>query len=254
MGAIGVVLKVETSSSACRNCGAQLSAAQRFCGACSQKTHTPRLTMRENARDFLHAVTHADHSIFSLVRGLAVRPGHVARDFVAGKRKRHFGPWAFLIITVGLASAVILISGVQWFEPFGHGRAGEILQRHVNLVILIQMPLLAAFCISLFRRARLHYAEHLVLAAYTSGFHALFLAVIETPLLAISGADTAAPAIAAGYFGVWVGYFAFAASQFYSGNRFWSFAKAIIVALLAQAATIAAVMVCLFLLSRWNDA
>jgi hypothetical protein len=63
-----------------------------------------------------------------------------ARDFVDGKRKRHIGPWVFLIITVGLASAVILMSGVHWFEPFGHGKAGEVLQRHVNLVILMQVP------------------------------------------------------------------------------------------------------------------
>src|SRR5262245_34808690 len=124
------------SAIACRNCAATLAPGQKFCGACGQRTDIePRLTMREIAEDIIHALTHADHSIFALVRGLVTRPGHVAREYIAGQRKRHFGPWAFLLITVGLASAVILMTGVQWFRPFSHSSAADFLQRHINLVI-----------------------------------------------------------------------------------------------------------------------
>jgi hypothetical protein len=237
----------------CLNCQAIFGPDHKFCSACGQKTATTRLTMRENAHDITHAVTHAEHSIFALIRALLTRPGHVAREFVEGKRKRHFGPWAFLVITIGLASAVILLTGLQWFAPFGHGRAGEILQRHVNLVILLQMPLLAMFCWLLFRRSGLYFAEHLVLAAYTSGFHALFMAAVETPLLALTGAQTSDPRIATLYSGAWTIYFAFAASQFYAGNRPWSFARGLIVVVLSQVATVALVMGMLFILSAFNE-
>ena len=83
--------------------------------------------MRDIGHDLAHAITHAGHSIFALVRALATRPGTVAREYAAGKRKSHFGPFAFLVITVGLASAIILISGVEWFTPYGHGDAGNLL-------------------------------------------------------------------------------------------------------------------------------
>jgi hypothetical protein len=169
---------------------------------------------------------------------------------VEGRRKRYFGPWAFLLITVGLASAVIVLTDIQWFRPFGHGRAADILQRHTNLVVLLQVPILAAFCTGLFRRERLNYAEHLVLAAYTSGFRALFLALIETPLFALLEVNTADPKLALGYFGVWFGYFAFAASQFYSGKKALSAAKGFAVAVLSQASTIGIVMACLYVMSR----
>lgn len=223
----------------CRNCGAALAPGQKFCSACGQRADMqPRLTMREISHDIVHALTHADHSIFSLVRGLVTRPGHVAREYIAGQRKRHFGPWAFLLITVSLASAVILISGVQWFRPYSQHPAADFLQRHINLVLLLQMPLLAVFCTLLFWRERLNYAEHLVLAAYASGFRQLYLALIETPLLALTQANTADPRLAIVYYGVWFAYFAFAASQFYSGNRFWSVCKAVAAAALAQLATI----------------
>ena len=82
-------------SLACRNCDTALAPEHKFCVSCGQRTDIgPRLTMREISHDIVHAITHADHSIFALVRSLLTRPGHVAREYVAGQRKRHFGPRA----------------------------------------------------------------------------------------------------------------------------------------------------------------
>jgi hypothetical protein len=103
----------------------------------------------------------------------------------------------------------------------------------------------------LFWREQLNYAEHLVLAAYASGFRQLYLALIETPLLALTGANTADPRVAIVYYGVWFGYFAFAASQFYSGNRFWSVCKAVAAVALAQLATILLIAGFLGLMDRF---
>jgi hypothetical protein len=236
---------------ACRNCGAAFAADQKFCGVCGQRTNTaPRLTMREIGHDLLHAITHADHSIFALIRALSTRPGHVARDFIDGRRKRHFGPFAFLVIAIGLASAVILLSGVEWFSPFGHGHAGDVLQRHINLVILVQAPLLAAICAVFFHGARLSFAEHLVLAAYASGVRALFIALVETPVFAATGAETANPWLVGGFQVIWFAYFAFAASQFYGGGRAWSVVRAGATAVLSQIITIALIMAVLFVGTR----
>jgi hypothetical protein len=238
------------AGASCLNCGASFPAGQKFCGACGQRTDiNPRLTLRDIGHDLVHAITHADHSVFALIRGLLTRPGRVARDFVEGRRKRHFGPFAFLIITVGLASAVILLAGVEWFRPFRHGHAGEVLQRHVNLVILLQVPLLAAFCSLLFPRGGRGYADHLVLAAYASGIHALFQAFIETPLLALTGAETTNPVLASVYLGAWFLYFAFAVSQFHPGRRWWSALKGFAAALLSQAAIVALIMAFLYLMT-----
>lgn len=240
----------EPKPSDCLNCGAPIGGLN-FCGACGQRTDIhPQLTMRDIGRDLVHAITHADHSIFALVRALLFRPGHVARDFIAGRRKRHFGPFAFLLITVGLASAVILLCGVEWFSPFEHGSPDDLLQRHVNLVILLQAPMLAGCSALLFLRDRLSFADHLVLAAYTTGFHALFLALIETPLLALTRANTTNPLLAAGYLGAWFAYFGFAASQFFGGNRWWSAGKGLFACLLSQATVVGLAMALLFFMSH----
>jgi hypothetical protein len=237
---------------ACLNCGARLDDGRKFCGACGQRTDiSPRLKMRDIGHDLAHAITHADHSIFALVRALATRPGRVAREYTEGKRKRHFGPFAFLIISVGLASALIFLTGVKWFAPYGHGQAGELLQRHVNLVMLLQIPMLALVCAALFFGERRSFAEHLVLAAYTSGFHTLFLAIVETPLFALTSRESANPWLATVFFLAWVVYFAVAGSQFYRrGSRLWIAVRAGIAGLVSQVLTVALLMAFLFVTAR----
>jgi hypothetical protein len=238
---------VRGADTQCRNCAVPLEAAQRFCGACGQRVAAARLTMRDIGHDLLHAITHADHSIFSLLKSLVIRPGVVAREYVEGKRKKHFGPFAFLIISVGLTSFIILVSGINWFAPIPANPVAGFPQRHINLVILAQLPILALLCWGLFFRARLHYAEHLILAAYTSGLRALFLGLIETPLMLITGATTANPRLVWAYYALWVAYFAFAATQFYRGNVLWTGFKAVVAVLVSQLAVVYIIYVIVYL-------
>ena len=107
----------------CRNCAQALVAGQRFCADCGQRADVERLTLREIGHDLVHALTHADHSILALVGALARRPGVVARDFVAGRRKKHFGPFVFLVITTGLATALMLALHLNWFAPLEKAQA-----------------------------------------------------------------------------------------------------------------------------------
>jgi hypothetical protein len=234
---------MSAAAPACRNCALPLAPAQRFCGSCGQRVIEGRLTMREIAHDFMHALLHVDHSIFSLIRALLTRPGHVARDYVDGRRKRYFGPFAFLVISVGVTSAIILVMGVQWFRPITDSAAAGLLQRHMNVVSLLQIPLLAAACAWLFAGQKMYFGEHLVLAAYSSGMRVLFLGLIETPLIALFSLDSANPWLAATYTSLWSAYFAVAALQFYRGNRAWTACKAIVAALLSQTLIIGVVFV-----------
>jgi hypothetical protein len=78
----------------------------------------------------------------------------------------------------------------------------------------------------------------------------LFLVLVETPLLALTHADTADPALSLLYFGVWFAYFAFAATQFYGGHRLASASKAIGAAIISQVVVIALLMGFLYLFTR----
>jgi hypothetical protein len=219
----------------CRNCAQGLVDGQKYCADCGQRTDVERLTMREIGHDLLHALTHADHSILALMRALLTQPGWVARDFVAGRRKKHFGPFVFLVITTGLATALMLGLHLNWFAPLQQAQASQLLHRNMNVVILIQVPILAAFCALLFRRERLHYAEHLVLAAYAAGFRMLVLAFVAIPVWYVLHFYVRPAVLVWAYYALWLGYFAWAASQFYAGNRPVNALKGVVASLATQA-------------------
>ncbi len=214
----------------CRDCGFALGEDHAFCARCGQKVSHGGLSIHETLHDFWHAAVHADRSVLTLVRLLLVRPGYVAREYVNGKRKRYFSPYAFLLFVVGFAAAVIALSGIQLFRtvPLGSGapdvaaldtsaQAGlDFIQHHINAVILVETPLLAAFLRLFSLKDPTNFAEHLVLASYTSGIRSLVgtgVLILDSVLFHSNGYIQLATLLA------WLAYFSFAASQFMPEHR-----------------------------------
>lgn len=93
----------------CLNCNAPLSATQKFCSECGQKTALKRVNLHDVLHDAIHYFTHADKGIFTLLKSLVVQPGLVAKEYIEGKRKKHFPPLNFFLI---VAAVYIVIGGV----------------------------------------------------------------------------------------------------------------------------------------------
>jgi hypothetical protein len=223
------------SNNQCRNCGKEFAEGHNFCAYCGQKVVAIELSVREILWDFWF---NSIRPVLKLVRVLLVRPGYVARDYVEGKRKRVLGPYAFLFLIVGLASAAIALSGFRVLHgkdlelganspnsgalnPVALAAVADFFQRHINAVILLDTPLLAAFCRLLFRKEGLRFAEYLVLASYTSGMRSLFTTIVVIPVSLIIFRLTGAGSIFVELTGllVWIAYFAFAMYQFSREQR-----------------------------------
>jgi len=133
----------------------------------------------------MHAFTHADKGILLLIKQLAINPGVVAREYVDGKRNKYFNPFSFLILVVGIASVILISSGFVSFNTNSRVASNPVsvfFNKHVNLVILFNMPVLALFSWLLLRKSKTNYAENLVLAAYTSGERSVFFSLLPAPL------------------------------------------------------------------------
>ena len=158
----------------CLNCDAPYALPARFCAHCGQRTDTKRLKLRDIWRELMHAFTNVERSPLALARALLTRPGSVARDYVEGRRRRHYGPFATLTLVVGITTLAVNALGYQVLvhDRFDAG-AIDLLNRHFNLLLLVQLPLLGAICALLFRSARLTLAEHMVLVAYTLSVRAI---------------------------------------------------------------------------------
>jgi hypothetical protein len=223
----------------CLNCGAQLVGGKSYCPECGQKSAPPRLSLHEIGHELLHAFIHVDRSALSLVRQLLFRPGGVALDYVSGRRRRYFGPFAFLVVVVALASAGIAFSGFQTVTSSVPPQFGKLLQQHVNLLFFLQVPLLAAWCRGLWHGGRFNYAEYLVLCAYASGMHVLLYALVIVPGWYLFAPDArTSQHLFYALLPIWPLYFALGCYQFIPGRRRLSIFKGIAAVLLTQATTI----------------
>lgn len=222
----------------CLNCDAGLSDGIIFCSHCAQRTDTGRLSFADVARDALQTFVNVERGPIAFGWALLTRPGITAREYVEGKRRRHYGPFATLIVLVGFAALAVNLSGFQVLSHDGlTGRPTDLLQRHFNLLLLVQVPLLAMACRLVFHRANLRLPEHMVLGAYAIGVRAILLAMVAPITLATSKAPTAGLVYA--FWGAWYLYFGWAASQFYRGPRIGSWARGVLAAALGHAGIVA---------------
>src|SRR5689334_23434282 len=84
----------------CKNCSTEFEG--KFCPNCSQKANTHRFTIGHFAHDAFHAVTHTDKGVLFLIKELFRRPGEVALEYNAGKRKKYFNPITYLLLVSAL--------------------------------------------------------------------------------------------------------------------------------------------------------
>jgi Protein of unknown function (DUF3667) len=221
---------------ACLDCGVVLLAGQKYCPRCGQRTDLARLTLRDIGREVVHAVVHTDRSAYALLRALCARPGYVAREYVRGRRRRHFGPFATLVVLIGISTLLTEFIGFQSITSDAplNGLL-NFLQRHVNLIVFAQLPLLSLACLGLFRADRFTYAEHTVLAAYAFCLRVILFIFIVLPIWYFFRPSAPFLGYLAG--AIWSAYFGFAASQFYSGNRLISGLKGALAAALTLEAS-----------------
>jgi len=217
----------------CLNCESALPATARFCPRCSQRTDTARLSFADMARELMHSFVNVERGPLMFAWALLSRPGRIARDYVEGRRRRYYGPFATLAVLVGFAALALKLSGFRVLAQEVSIPAA-VLQQHFDLVLLAQLPLLGGACALLFRGAGLTLPEHMVLVAYALSVRAVALIVI-VPIATLG--SNSAPTFwqNAGFWAVWYVYFGWAASQFYAGVRWRSWLKGMLVAALGHA-------------------
>jgi hypothetical protein len=98
----------------CKNCENLFEG--KYCPNCAQKADTHRLTLAHFGHEFLHALTHTDKGILFLIKELTRRPGKVALEYNAGKRKKYFSPITYLLII--LAIQIYAVKKTDFYGKF----------------------------------------------------------------------------------------------------------------------------------------
>jgi len=192
----------------CLNCERAVEKTQNFCSNCGQQIAIHRFSIPHFIHEGFHAFTHADKGIIYLLKGLIVRPGVVAREYIAGKRKKYFNPFTFFLI---LAAFYVLSNGLKVSKADQNrplpatiatindpvkrdaaisryqrvGKARDFTNKHGNLITMVAVPFFALFFWVVYYRKRYNYAEHLVASMMFVSLANLAFSLIVHPLQAV---------------------------------------------------------------------
>ncbi len=145
----------------CLNCGH--IALKKHCPKCGQKTSTHRFTL---ASVFDYAVLNAylslNAGLLFTVKELFLRPGKTVFEYLKGKRTKYINAFSFFL--VALALSVFLRS----FDDTAQSEFAkyDLFEQYPRFAQTLLIPFLALTSFLFNKKARLYFAEHLVIATY----------------------------------------------------------------------------------------
>jgi Protein of unknown function (DUF3667) len=190
----------------CLNCGGTLMPGQHYCPVCGQKATVRRLSIRQLAQDFVIVVINIEKGIVRLLKGLTFAPAKVAIEYVDGKRRKYFSPFAFM--TLCIASTVIINNWARpWetkYEPDQkvlariydeptrekYIRTVErnawiqgVANKNLSTVSVLVAPYYALFLWWFFRRRNRNFAEIIIAYLLFAAYSTLVSTVLFSPLM-----------------------------------------------------------------------
>ncbi len=178
----------------CQNCNKELNGY--FCSNCGQSSATHKINLHFLWHDIQHGLLHIDKGILFTAKELFTRPGHSIREFLQGKRVRHFKPISLVILLAGiygflshyfdinLLSNNIEVTGSG--EKFNQTKAtienmSEWMSQHYSVLTLLQIPVFSIGTFICFKKVGYNFIEHLVINSFIAG-QKLILHIAVFPL------------------------------------------------------------------------
>lgn len=184
----------------CLNCGRAIDVAgQKFCPDCGQPTPTRRIDWHFLGHELEHSVLHMDRGILFSLKNLMLRPGHMIRDYLEGRRANYVRP--MLLVTIMATVTLLLTKYVAGSDPYElqslatstaktpdaaaaaaarYQEAMDWVSTHFALVTFMLLPLEALVFKIAFRRFKeLNYPEWLVIVAFLTAQAFLIGTLVE---------------------------------------------------------------------------
>ena len=182
----------------CQNCNTALQG--KYCSNCGQSSETHKIDVHYLWHDVQHGLLHFDKGILFTTKELFTRPGNSIREFLEGKRAKHFQPISLVLVLAGIYGLLFHFFKINMFENYvvasGSGeRVGHIneaiekmsewIGQHYSILALLQIPIFTIGTYLCFRKSGYSFVEHLILNTFLIG-QRLILHIITFPLYYIS--------------------------------------------------------------------
>lgn len=166
---------MEAGKHACLNCDAELIGA--YCYGCGQKADTHRISIKHLIEhDLVHGIWHFDKGLLYTVREAFVRPGSMAIDYIRGKRVKYYNVFYLILIVLGINLLV-----AKYFKEYYHivdksttkgmvvnektADVSYYVKHYLKFLLFLLIPIFGLSGLASFRKLKLNFAEHMVIAS-----------------------------------------------------------------------------------------
>lgn len=183
----------------CKNCNNSFKG--NFCNECGQTANTHEINFKSVLHEIQHGIFHVDRGILFTTKELLLRPGITIRAYLAGKRIKHFKPFAYILILSTIYSLLIRLKHKSTFlnslldgfydvitslksdrdfqDSLGHTDVNEKIgiisdairwmSGHYAYTTLLIIPIFSLASYICFYRTNYNYFQHLILNSYAAG-------------------------------------------------------------------------------------
>jgi hypothetical protein len=185
----------------CKNCHQPMKG--HFCSNCGQATKTEEIDFHYFLHQIQHGLFHLDKGILYTIKQMFIRPGHSIREYIEGKRVKHYKPIAFIFFTATVYVLLVhfvkentFLDGIS--VQSGDKQPGKIdvlgtsfnwLKNHYAIATLMFIPILSLSSFWAFRKSGYNYFKHIVLNSFIAGQRTVLYIILVPILKLISDPD-----------------------------------------------------------------
>jgi len=163
----------------CKNCNNEFDG--HYCNQCGQPAETHQMNVHFLVHDIQHGFFHIEKGILFTIKELFTRPGHSIREYLQGKRVKHFKPISLVLLLAGILGLLShyfhfdILSDTFKVSSTGSqadelnelfNTVSEWISSHYALVSLLLLPVFTLGTFLSFRKMGYNYIEHLVINAF----------------------------------------------------------------------------------------
>jgi len=168
---------MDTSSQiVCKGC--QQPGTGKYCSQCGESLQTKRISLSNLFHEVIHFFTHLDKGIGHTLSQLFLRPGHMQREYIDGRRKDHQKPFSFFFLSATVTGLSLYWINILLKDFYGAGNMKEsaFFHQYMIFLLVLSLPYFTLVTWLFFYKAGYNLAEIGVLLLYTMSI--FFLMVI----------------------------------------------------------------------------
>lgn len=173
----------------CKNC--EHTFEGNFCSNCGQKTNTKRLDWNYIFDELKYTFLHINGGLLFTCKQLLTRPGDMVKEFIEGKRIKHYKPILLVFVLAGISTLLMHYNGdLLVFEKmsvsdkksaFSPKDFIEFFTKYNTYIQLASIPIIS-FCTWLaFKKWGYNYIENSIINSFVIA-QLLLIGILSTPI------------------------------------------------------------------------